>query len=467
MTEIKNKTFKFNLNNIIISTTDSIIENKYCLYKIINKINNKSYIGKHKYKESPIDSYAGSGICLKKAYDKYGINNFTKEILEINIEEEDINKKEKDYIKSLREKGEAQYNIASGGDGGKTFKGEINPMRGWQPSEETRKKMSESHKGQIQANKGKKLKGPALENVRKAALTRDNSYRNLKSFREKCKISHLKRYEEGRGTFPNKNKICINNGITCKFIEKDDKIPDGWEKGGLKSDGRNRPDSSSIEYKVSVKLGKYLKSGINNLIKSINPEETRSWKNLRLKEEYNLSDIEINNFIKYHVWKRYLNEFFTEKLYSYETSSTLLKTRSLKGEHNPWFEMYKDYYSYCVVNGLYGGDYNSFKEWEINNLDLIYKFFEEKNLTPPIIFVKRIFYNKCEKISKEKGRKVALSDYLGLINLYLKVDYSIEDFINFFDDPDKNLIKTLINGDICEIWKNTAEKARRYTRENT
>ena len=32
----------------------------------------------------------------------------------------------------------------------------------------------------------------------------------------------------------NKGKVCINNGTTKKFINKDDPIPEGWTLGGLK-----------------------------------------------------------------------------------------------------------------------------------------------------------------------------------------------------------------------------------------
>lgn len=57
------------------------------IYKIINLVNNKIYIGQEKQFNS---NYFGSGLLILKAITKYGISSFKKEIIEDNIESKAI-----------------------------------------------------------------------------------------------------------------------------------------------------------------------------------------------------------------------------------------------------------------------------------------------------------------------------------------------------------------------------------------
>ena len=70
------------------------------------------------------DSYMGSGILLKRAQKKYGIENFEKEILYSRIQyKETADDMEKFAIAKERAIGKAEYNIADGGQGGALRKG--------------------------------------------------------------------------------------------------------------------------------------------------------------------------------------------------------------------------------------------------------------------------------------------------------------------------------------------------------
>lgn len=85
----------------------------YLVYRITNTINDKSYIGCHKT-ENKDDGYMGSGIALKAAIKKYGLDAFKKEILCEAASAEAMFEKEKELVVL----GPTSYNLKRGGDGG-------------------------------------------------------------------------------------------------------------------------------------------------------------------------------------------------------------------------------------------------------------------------------------------------------------------------------------------------------------
>ena len=60
----------------------------------------------------------GSGIALKRAKEKYGIENFKKEILNIYDNKEEMVAKEKELVNKEFVNNPASYNVAEGGQGG-------------------------------------------------------------------------------------------------------------------------------------------------------------------------------------------------------------------------------------------------------------------------------------------------------------------------------------------------------------
>lgn len=91
------------------------------VYRTTNLINGKWYIGMNSTADV---SYLGSGKLLKQAIEKYGRDNFSKEILEECSSLEELVEREKYWIsKTNAMKSKASYNIVAGGCGGDTTVG--------------------------------------------------------------------------------------------------------------------------------------------------------------------------------------------------------------------------------------------------------------------------------------------------------------------------------------------------------
>jgi group I intron endonuclease len=218
------------------------------IYKITNIVNEKIYIGQRKRDYEKDKKYFGSGKIIRQAIKKYGISNFKKELLEECISTEELNLREKYWIKELNSLSPIGYNISIGGHFGDTFTN--NPNK-----EETREKQSKLKFGQTKENSDrvrkmsdtKKLQpGPNLnkkfteEHIKNLSLSHLGKKNNLgfkhteetkakMSLKKKGKklsekhILHIKEsYKEGskdRGNNPMALKILVvgNNKIySCK-----------------------------------------------------------------------------------------------------------------------------------------------------------------------------------------------------------------------------------------------------------
>lgn len=90
------------------------------IYMTHNLVNGKRYIGKRKYDAAGkwVD-YLGSGILLSRAIEKYGRENFRREIIDTTASSEELSEKEKFWIGYYdAAKNDDFYNIALGGNGG-------------------------------------------------------------------------------------------------------------------------------------------------------------------------------------------------------------------------------------------------------------------------------------------------------------------------------------------------------------
>ena len=104
------------------------------IYKITNKLNNKVYIGcskniQHRWiahkSESVLENNPQYNYSIHKAFRKYGIDNFSFEIIE-STEEKDLFDKEKYWIKFYDSYNNG-YNETLGGDSGPSMPEEQNP----------------------------------------------------------------------------------------------------------------------------------------------------------------------------------------------------------------------------------------------------------------------------------------------------------------------------------------------------
>jgi hypothetical protein len=90
----------------------------YYIYLITNNLNGKNYVGQRLCpinKMPETDKYMGSGVRLHWAYDKYGIENFSKEILAVCHSRVSVDILEREYIALYRSINKAEYNVADGG----------------------------------------------------------------------------------------------------------------------------------------------------------------------------------------------------------------------------------------------------------------------------------------------------------------------------------------------------------------
>lgn len=172
----------------------------FCVYKITNLINNKIYIGitKRNPKIRFNEHFSNQNEMLYKAKEKYGKENFTLEIIENNISEDDIDSKERYYIAFYNSLVPNGYNLSIGGISNKSV------------SKEGKRKLKECnlginnpkcHKYILMINKDTGEILNKFGSTREAArfLGNENKYRSIAyCLSGKTKISHgyIWKYEE-------------------------------------------------------------------------------------------------------------------------------------------------------------------------------------------------------------------------------------------------------------------------------
>lgn len=205
----------------------------YIIYKITNLINNKIYIGQtvHTLQErwmghvwdAKNKSYTNRP--LLNAILKYGEDNFTIEPVEECYSKEELDAREIYWIDKLNTRDRnIGYNVSKGGDrgaGGPNFKGHHH-------SEETRKKMSESRKGKLNANYGNRWhRTPDMNYNYKGEHNPMYGKHQSEESKRKSSLSH-----SGKKAYSNKelDKVIF---ITEEEGEKLLKSNTGWIRGNI------------------------------------------------------------------------------------------------------------------------------------------------------------------------------------------------------------------------------------------
>lgn len=211
---------------------------KYTVYKITNVINNRIYIGKHET-ANVNDGYMGSGKLLRRAQEKYGLENFTKEILYIFDTEEEMNAKEAELVTEDFCQREDTYNICIGGKGGFSYINN-NPDKFL-----TEKRLASLKLGNEQAVKKwkhlyntdanfrqRRIEISKLAHAAQKEKYPEGTFKNKKHTEETKRAIGAKNAANMKGNGNSQyGSMWITNGSESQKIKSVDIIPKGWYKG--------------------------------------------------------------------------------------------------------------------------------------------------------------------------------------------------------------------------------------------
>jgi group I intron endonuclease len=186
------------------------------IYVTTNIVNNRKYIGKCAYnRKTGWEDYLGSGKILKLAIEKYGVENFSREIIHESPTRDALNKAEIYYINKFDAcNSEDYYNIARGGDGGNT-------RLGFTEEELISYGKKVARLGKLNGMYGKKHTDEAK---RKDGAKTTERFKNDIEFKERHRqatIEGMKKVDKEKLKFSNRAR---NVDMVCKVCGKHEKV---------------------------------------------------------------------------------------------------------------------------------------------------------------------------------------------------------------------------------------------------
>lgn len=205
------------------------------IYKTSNLLNGKIYVGQDS-KNNP--SYYGSGKYLNRSIKKYGKENFRKEILCECSSKEELDEKEKFWIKELNCKVPNGYNIKDGGEGL------------FNPSEETRLKLR-APRGPMSEESKKNIKlacnRPEVKQKHRGPMSEEGK-RNCKIAANKPE--NLEKHKKPRK--PHSVETRLNMKIAANKPENLERLRKSWsEEDKRKLRKPHRPMSKEFRLNMS------------------------------------------------------------------------------------------------------------------------------------------------------------------------------------------------------------------------
>jgi group I intron endonuclease len=216
------------------------------IYKITNLINGKVYVGQDSRDR---ENYFGSGVVIKSAIKKYGINNFKRDILQMCDTKDELNDAEILWIEKLNSQVPNGYNLAIGGHRIGSKKGsrlsdnaKLNIKRSWpmrkvkyknelgtKNYDLTIKHLKEAFSGEGNPMYGKHHSEVTKQKMGVRKLGKNISNEHKKNIGEASKLNWQNEEYRNKQTQSRKGKVPWNKGIKWECKKLKGRIP--WNKG--------------------------------------------------------------------------------------------------------------------------------------------------------------------------------------------------------------------------------------------